>query len=202
MVPFETITVGVMGTNCYLVGGSQLAVIDPGADVDAIMRAVGDRTVKMVLLTHGHFDHIGAVTQLTARTGAPVYIETHDVPMIEDASLNLSQNMGRPIYPFPVNALFDGDTLSLERCRLRVLHTPGHTPGSCCYLGNGAAFVGDLIFPGTIGRTDFPGGDYAAEIASVQKLLNSVPEGTVLCPGHDARTTAGEEKRTNPYYRA
>lgn len=199
----EAFEAGPLPTNCYFLtdeATGKTAVIDPGAYDSQIQRAAQSHDVAMVLLTHGHFDHIMGVGDLVARIGAKVYLDAADAAMVRDPRQNLSGVMRLgAVKPFtPDVLLHDGDTFPLGSLRIRVLHTPGHTPGGCCYLAEDALFSGDTLMGGSAGRTDFPGGDYRALLASLQKL-KALPGDWRVFPGHGPESTLDWERRNNPY---
>lgn len=193
----QQLTVGSIGTNCYLLLDDETgaaAVVDPGGSADDIASAVSraGAKVEMILLTHGHFDHTGAVEKLRALwPGVPVYLHAADRAMLGD-----------PIMP-PLKETADygeGDVLSLGSLKIQVLHTPGHTPGGVCLLVGDTLFSGDTLFAGSMGRTDFEGGDEAALFASL-KRLGELPGDLQVLPGHMGASTLERERRTNPYLR-
>lgn len=195
--------VGPLPTNCYFLtdeATGKTAVIDPGAYDTQVRQAAAKHDVALILLTHAHFDHIMGVGDLVAQTGAKVYLDAADADMAKDPRRNLSgmMNLGR-VKPFTLDVLLhDGDTFSLGSLQIRVLHTPGHTPGGCCYLVEDAIFAGDTIMGGSVGRTDFPGGDYRALMASLQRI-KALPGDWHIYPGHGPETTLDWERRNNPY---
>lgn len=156
------IQVGMLGTNCYIVSRADrddCIVIDPGADAKRIRAAVGDRTITAILLTHGHFDHIGAVAELMA-SGTELIVHKADADMLGDTTLNVSWMINRTITAPKATRLVDeGDTLDYAGLTLTVLHTPGHTPGCVCYACGDVLFTGDTVMGMGCGRTDLPGGD-------------------------------------------
>ncbi|MGN1098399.1 MAG: MBL fold metallo-hydrolase [Clostridia bacterium] len=195
----ETLQVGDLDTNCYIVRGETGAVvIDPGADADRIINHLGGGTLSAVLLTHGHFDHIGAVAALAEKTGAKIYMNKNDEPMIADPRKSLSFMTGAVPRPFSVDVFVnDGDVLTFGDLRFKVMHTPGHSGGGVCYAIGNVVFGGDLIFRCSIGRFDY--GSYTDEIASVKRVLSSFPGDTVIYPGHGPYTTVDYENKYNPY---
>ncbi|WOC31409.1 MULTISPECIES: MBL fold metallo-hydrolase [Caproicibacterium] len=202
----ERITGGPLPTNCYLLTDEQTgqtAVIDPGFYNAELADAVQTHKVVMILLTHGHFDHITGVKQLADSTGAKIYMDEADRAFPQNPELNLSGAMGlAPVEPFvPDVLLHDGDEISLGSLQLQVLHTPGHTCGGCCYLTGDAIFSGDTLMCGTVGRTDFPTGSYEEIIKSVKRLRDLPGEWRVL-PGHEFETKLSWERANNPYMEA
>lgn len=198
--------VGPLVVNAYVVEhvtSRKAVVIDPGGDGEAILRGVSGLglTVEKILLTHGHFDHVGAVALLREQTGAPVHIHPADVELMREASRQgMLFGLSVPDPPPPDVLVGDGDVVSFQGEEFRVAHTPGHTPGCVSYIVGKMAFVGDLVFAGSVGRTDLPGGDHDRLIVSVRTKIFPLADDTVLFPGHGPATTVGEEKRTNPFF--
>jgi glyoxylase-like metal-dependent hydrolase (beta-lactamase superfamily II) len=200
--------VGPLAVNCYLVEHvvtRKAAVIDPGDDGGSILAEIGrlGLDVDKILLTHGHFDHVGAVRLLHEQSGAKVHIHPDDVERMSTARRQGLMFGLRVTDPAPPDVLVDeGDTVPFEDREFLVAHTPGHTPGCVSYImgREKMAFVGDLIFAGSIGRTDLPGGDNDLLIRAVREKIFVLPDDTVLFPGHGPATTVGEEKRSNPFF--
>ncbi len=183
----ERITVGPLQTCCYLVyqeESRECLVIDPGAEADRIRARAGERRIAAILLTHGHFDHIGAVRELMEEDTRLV-IHALDAPLLTDADLNVSRLiLGREMTaPEASDKVWEGDTLQLAGLQVQVLHTPGHTPGSVCYLIGDSLFTGDTLFDHGWGRTDFPGGDEHAMFASLRRVMPLAKKYTTY-PGH------------------
>lgn len=202
----ETLQLGPIATNCYIVhdeATGRAAVIDPGGDAPRVTAALARRnlTVEAIIATHAHFDHIGAVRDLVLATGAPFLAGEAELPVLKTAAEQALMFFGIavPPPPAPDRLLRDGDELTLAGARFRVAHTPGHSPGHICLLGDGAAFVGDVVFPGSIGRTDLPGGDYDTLMRAIARHILTLPDETVLYSGHGPETTVGRERRTNPF---
>ncbi len=178
------------------------AVIDPSADAEVVLRLLreGNLTLSMILLTHGHFDHIFAADTLRASTDAPLMIHEKDAPMLTDATLNASAlffGEGN-VYKPADRLLHGGDALSLGNNIITVRHTPGHTEGSVCFVLPGRIFTGDTLFEGSIGRTDLPGGDERALNESLRRIAAMRGEYT-LYAGHGNVTTLEHERKNNPY---
>lgn len=196
---FKRIPVGDLGTNCYLVYDERknAVVIDPGAEPKRLLVLIqGDELrVQALMLTHVHFDHIQAVKELQAATGAPLLVHEADVPALTDPTLSLVQT---PYELVADRVLSDGDTVEVGDLTFTVLHTPGHTRGSVCYRCGNTLFAGDTLFAGSIGRTDFIGGDFFAMRQSLVRLA-TLPDDTRVASGHGEETTIGCEKRSNPF---
>lgn len=197
----QRIIVGELQVNCYLLTDSgEAAVIDPGAQADLILKKIEESGASLtkILLTHGHFDHIGAVCDLAEKTGAKVYIHSGDKMMLLDNDCNLSFLTGAKIEPYTPDILLDNiSEISLGSKTIKVYHTPGHSAGSVTYQWGDNLLCGDLLFQNSIGRFDF--GDLKTELESIKFLITSFPEETVVLPGHGIKTTVGDEKRSNPY---
>lgn len=197
--------VGPLQANCFIVGCEETrhaAVIDPGGDADRILLALAnDRlTLKAIINTHGHFDHVSANKALKQTTGADLMIHPQDAPMLTHLSRGAAQwGLRSEDSPEPDRLLQEGDTVTVGRIQFKVLHTPGHTPGGISLHTDSVVFVGDTLFSGSIGRTDFPGGDFNTLISSIHTKLFSLPDDTTVYTGHMEPTTIGKEKRYNPF---
>jgi hydroxyacylglutathione hydrolase len=197
---------GAFAANCYLAACEQSRrgiLIDPGADAGSIIRLVREKeiTVAYLVCTHGHIDHIGAAAAVREALGAPLYIHQADSDMLRHPhdALGFYGDKAEPAQPD--GFLEEGCELACGSFTLKVLSTPGHSPGSVCLYGEGVLFSGDTLFAGSIGRTDFPGGDFGQIISSIKTKLLVLPEETVVYPGHGPATTIAEEKRYNPFLR-
>lgn len=200
-----TIETNAFGENCYIVASAKgnAAVIDPGGKADEILAYLksNDLSVKKILLTHGHFDHVAAVCRLKDATGAEICIHESDGQMLTSAEQNLAAMFGESYQPVQPDLLLrDGDKITLDELAFTVLHTPGHTPGSVCYLMDETIFSGDTLFAGSIGRTDFPGGSYSQLSGSLKRLTALEGDYAVLS-GHGEQTTLEHERAANPYLR-
>lgn len=200
-----SLTVGDIATNCYIAYDEETLdaiVVDPGAEGTRIMAEVGKNNlkVKYIVNTHGHCDHIMANKHVKDATGAELLIHVEDAPMLTDANLNLSAFMGPNVSgPVADRYLQEGDILKLGSSELKVLHTPGHSQGGICLVGQGVVFCGDTLFQQSIGRTDFPGGSFPVLINSIKTKLMPLGDSMIVYPGHGPETTIGQEKRGNPF---
>ncbi|MBA3618362.1 MAG: MBL fold metallo-hydrolase [Acidothermales bacterium] len=203
------------GTNCYLLArapGEECLVVDPGIDVvarlDELLEEHRLRPVA-VLLTHGHIDHTFSVTPVCGARGVPAYVHPGDRAMLADPALGLSRDMRALLggfewsEPDDVRVMADGEPLRLAGLEITVDHAPGHTPGSVMFRlpedGRDLCLSGDVLFAGSIGRTDLPGGDHATMLASLATKVLPLPDETVVLPGHGPRTTVGRERASNPF---
>jgi len=200
----NTLTLGPMQANCYLLECEETlsaVVIDPGDDADVILNILEERKLNLELIinTHGHVDHIAANSDLKQKTNAQLCIHKLDADMIVNPQKNLSSFIGRAISSSPASKILkDGDILEAGMISLKVIHTPGHSPGSICLLTDEAIFTGDLLFAGSIGRYDFPGSSYEQIINSLKKIME-LDDNIEVYPGHGPITTIGEERSTNPF---
>lgn len=202
---YKLVVVGPLDTNCYLVycrETLECAIIDPGAEADRIFPVVAEFELRPVLIlnTHGHIDHTGANKDIKEKFNIPLLIHPQDRPLLEKVQqFELSFFLGAKESPPADRFLEDSEVISVGRSSLRVIHTPGHTPGSVSLLGDGVLFSGDTLFCGGVGRTDLPGGSLRDLEESIKtKILTLSPEIIVL-PGHGPWTTIGEEKESNPF---
>lgn len=205
----EIIPVGMLGCNCSVMGdetSGDAMVIDPGDEIEQIL-AILERyglTLKMIVVTHAHIDHIGGAARLRAATGAPVYMHQDDAMLSNALDMQAAWlGVETPEDPGIDTPAREGDTLRAGRIEAAVLHTPGHTPGSISlYLAaENKLIAGDTLFRGSVGRTDLPGGDSAEIVKSIRAKLYTLPESTIVIPGHGDSTTIAAEKRSNPFVR-
>lgn len=199
------LAVGPLMANCFIVGCDktrEAIVIDPGGDPDRILAALNqaELNLKYIVNTHGHFDHVDGNQALKAATGAPLLIHRLDAPVLSSMASNaavfgLSANES----PEPDTFLEEGDTVEFGEISLKVLHTPGHSPGGISLYADSVVFVGDTLFLGSIGRTDFPGGDFQTLANSIHQKLFPLGDDVTVYTGHGPATTIGREKRTNPF---
>jgi glyoxylase-like metal-dependent hydrolase (beta-lactamase superfamily II) len=201
----KTLAVGPIMANCFVLGcekSKEATVIDPGDETDRILMSLAESslTLKFILNTHGHFDHVGGNKKLKESTGADILIHPLDVPMLEHLP-GAASAWGLKVdeSPPPDKTVDDGDVITFGEIELTVIHTPGHSPGGISFHSNGYVFVGDTLFAGSIGRTDFPGGDFQTLKDSIQKKLFRLDDDVRVFTGHGPETTIGNEKRYNPF---
>ena len=202
----EQLVLGMVGTNTWLIKNketNELLIIDPADEsvrIEEKIDRMGGKPVA-ILLTHGHFDHIMAVQDVKAEYQIPVYACRQEEEMLREPSVNMTDRMRKPCSIRPDVFLDDLQVFEAAGFSVQMLHTPGHTKGSCCYYlkEEGALFSGDTLFCGSVGRTDFPGGSAREIRDSLHRLLNALPDETAVYPGHDTSTTIGYEKRYNPF---
>lgn len=201
----KRLAVGPIMANCFILGcdeSFEAAVIDPGDEADKILLTLAEYKlqVKYIINTHGHFDHVGANKRMSEVTGAPILIHALDVPMLGQLSTSAAAwGMSADDSPAPEKTIDEGDEISFGNHTLSVLHTPGHTPGGVSLHTDGHVFVGDTLFAGSIGRTDFPGGDFNTLKASIQGKLFTLSDEVVVYTGHGPETTIGQERQHNPF---
>ncbi len=201
----KTLIVSPFATNCYILGCEEsrdAAVIDPGDDADSILeQAEADRLkISQIILTHGHTDHVSGAGGVKESTGARILIHRKDDPLLREASrmaMMFGWSVGNP--PKADSYLEEGDEVAVGDIRLRVVHTPGHSPGGICLVGDGFVFAGDTLFAGSIGRTDLPGGSHKTLIQMIKDKLMVLPGSTRVLCGHGPSTTVEEEKDSNPF---
>jgi hydroxyacylglutathione hydrolase len=201
------LTVGQVAENCFVFRrdeGDRALVVDPGEEPDRILGAIEEMGVEVdaILLTHTHFDHIGAVTPVARATGAPVYCPEIEVPVLADIMAYIPWPGFGPYESYDADeTLSGGEKLELAGFEIDVLHTPGHSPGHVTYsiADERALFSGDVLFQGSVGRVDLPGGDGPTLLESLRRLVEGFPGETTVYPGHMGITTLGAERATNPF---
>lgn len=197
---------GVFAENCYVIVDEQArecAIVDPGEEAGLILHKIKETGAQPVAiwLTHAHLDHVLGVPRIAEETGVSVWLHPADRPLY-DAVPEQAAWFGLaapPRLPAPDRQMVHGERLTVGELSLAVRHTPGHSPGSVCLLGPGVTFSGDVLFAGSIGRTDLPGGDFETLMASIEHELLPLPDDTILYSGHGPETTIGRERRTNPF---
>ena len=203
----EKLEVGAFAANCYLVGAESSKegiIIDPGAEANKILQKVKDLEleVKFIVVTHAHRDHIGALKEVKEATGAEVAIHTDDAGALQVRNPpGAVPGHSSQTSPSPDRLLNDGDSLDIGDRHFLVLHTPGHSPGGICLLGEGVVFSGDTLFNFGIGRFDMPGGSGSQLMNSIHTKLMALPGNTVVYPGHGPETTISTERQWNPFLR-
>jgi glyoxylase-like metal-dependent hydrolase (beta-lactamase superfamily II) len=204
----KALAVGLLEVNCYVLGDEETkeaVVIDPGGDEDAILEVLKHHGLKLktIIDTHGHFDHVDANQPLKEATGAKIAIHEADAAMLSKPSAEAMFFTGNRLRLSDADILLkEGDVLSFGGYRLKVLHTPGHTPGGISLLmeGHTLVYVGDLLFQGSIGRTDFPGGSFEDLINAVRTKIFPLGDNYTVFPGHGPVTTVGQERKYNPFF--
>lgn len=201
----KQLSVGPLQVNCFIVACGKTAeavIVDPGEEGSRILQLVAREGFKVVRVinTHGHFDHIGANGTVVEATGAGLMIHKDDLPLLQNARHH-AEVYGLSVAPSPepTEFLAQGDSFQVGELSFQVFHVPGHSPGGICLLCAGHLFVGDVLFAGSIGRTDLPGGDFDALVEGVRERLFALPDETIVHSGHGPDTTIGRERQMNPF---
>lgn len=210
MIDARMFTVGPMQENCYIVRvpeSDHAVIVDPGDEAERLigaLEALHVNTVDAILLTHTHFDHVGAVAPVARATGAPVYCPELETQVLADINAYMRFPGFGPFENYDADeTVKGGETLALAGLEFEVDFVPGHSPGHVSYAlrDHDAIFSGDVLFQGSVGRVDLPGGDWPTLLASIESLLNAYPAETTVYPGHMGLTTLGAERDTNPFLR-
>jgi len=201
---FKKMAVGMLGANCYIVGCEETkkcAIIDPGGNPEKIQNVIAkaELEVVMILLTHGHGDHISGAVQLKKKYGCPILLHGDDVEMAEDADLNHSDRFGAKVEFTPDRCVHEFEELEVGNKKLLILHTPGHTKGGISIKLDDDLFSGDTLFCGSVGRHDLYGGNGRQLIKSIKEKIYTLNDNVVVHPGHGPETTVGREKKSNPF---
>jgi len=203
----KALSLGFMASNCYIVSSESTKrgmIIDPGAEANTILKTVRDLglTIPLIVATHTHFDHVGALRPVKEKTGAQFALHEEEAERGLGAFSRVMASMAGGSFgplPKPERLLKDGDSIDIDDVHFIVLHTPGHSLGGISLLGHGVVFSGDTLFNFGIGRTDFPGCSHRQLINSIEKKLMTLPDETIVYPGHGPQTTIGDERRANPF---
>ncbi|MEE8541839.1 MAG: MBL fold metallo-hydrolase [Desulfobacterales bacterium] len=203
----KSLAVGPIMANCFIAGCEdthEAVVIDPGDEADRILLSLAESKLKLkyILNTHGHFDHVAANKKMKDATGADLIIHALDAPMLSQISASATMwGLAADDSPPPDQTVEEGDLINFGNLSLKVLHTPGHTQGGVSFYADDCVFVGDTLFAGSIGRTDFEGGNFETLIASIREKLFRLADDTRVLTGHGPETTIGSEKQYNPFAR-
>ncbi len=200
------LTNGVFAENCYIVADrdrGEAVLVDPGEEADLFLARLRSERLELqgIWLTHAHLDHVLGVRPVVERSGVPVWLHPDDRPLYDRMPDQAAAMLGvdLPAPPPPEGVLAAGDLVRVGDCEFEVRHVPGHSPGSVAFVGHGVTISGDVLFAGSVGRIDLPGGDGEALLRSIREQLLTLPDDTVVYSGHGPATTIGQERRTNPF---
>jgi glyoxylase-like metal-dependent hydrolase (beta-lactamase superfamily II) len=200
------LTNGVFAENCYIVAdreAGEAVLVDPGEEAGLFLARLRTEGLRLVAiwLTHAHLDHVAGIGAVKARYDVPVWLHPADRPLYDRAPEQARLFLGTALAPLPApeRLIVPGDPMRVGRCELAVAHVPGHSPGSVAFLADRVAIVGDVLFAGSVGRVDLPGGDGPTLLATLRDVLLALPDETVVYPGHGPETTIGRERSTNPF---
>ncbi len=200
------LTNGVFAENCYIVADrdrGEAILVDPGEEADLFLARLRSERLELqgIWLTHAHLDHVLGVRTVVERSGVPVWLHPDDRPLYDRMPDQAAAMLGVdfPAPPPPEGVLAAGDLVRVGDCEFEVRHVPGHSPGSVAFVGHGVTISGDVLFAGSVGRIDLPGGDGEALLHSIREQLLTLPDDTVVYSGHGPATTIGQERRTNPF---
>jgi glyoxylase-like metal-dependent hydrolase (beta-lactamase superfamily II) len=205
MMLIEAVPVGPLQVNCYIVGcpeTNQAMVVDPGAEGEKILQLLEslELQLQLVVNTHAHFDHVGGNALLVKQTGAELLLHPADLPLLDRAAEHAAGfGLAATPSPQPTRLIQEGERVEFGSLGFDILHVPGHSPGGVCLYGHGHLFAGDVLFAGSIGRTDLPGGDHRLLISGIRQKLMVLPAATIVHPGHGPDTTIADERLHNPF---
>lgn len=201
-IKVDVVKLGIIKTNCYIIykeTNKKAIIVDPGENADLVIETMNKLGVSAdsIILTHGHYDHIGAVDELRERLNIKAYIYKDEQQLVASSTLNMSEYFGRKIKATPDVFLEDDQVINLADINIKVIHTPGHTPGGCCYYfyEDGFLISGDTLFEGTYGRCDLPGGSEGKILSSIKNKLLILDDDVVVYPGHEEATTIIRERQ-------